>query len=220
MSPRACCALVAALALAGPSVARAGVVDFENYGTTTFASSISSGGFTFAPATGTLFVIRDVDVSGCSPSCASNGTNWMGSVRVGGTPASTQPVRMTESAGSAFLLLGFDMSELFTDNATTTLRVVFNPIVGSSFSFDFSLDGVNDSIGGSADFQTVVLPALWATTPLSSVDFTGLTATGGSGDVSLDNLQAQAIPEPTTLALLGLGLGAFRLKRKRTPGQI
>ena len=198
------------------SSAYAATITFEEFGTTTVASSISSGGFTFAPADGSIFVITDADVlSSCIPDCASNGTSWLGASRPGGTPVSTQPVTMTQDNGGSFLLLGLDASELFVDLETTNLLIVGNLAGGGTISVNLALDGINDSQGGAADFQSFLLPAIWGTSPLSSVEFTGALGTGGVGDVSIDNLLVQSVPEPATLALLGIAFAGLGFSRRR-----
>jgi hypothetical protein len=51
---------------------------------------------------------------------------------------------------------------------------------------------------------------------LTSIDFVNLGSPGGrSGNYSFDNITTAAAPEPSTLALLGLGLASFGFARKR-----
>lgn len=209
------CVLLASM-LAWPVVLDAAIIDFEEFGSLTVATSISSGGFTFAPVSGNVVAIPDANVQiDCSPDCASNGTTWFASVRAGGIPTNTQPVTMTENTGSPFLLFGLDASELFTDVVTTSLRITGNLHGGGTIITTLTLDGVNDSVGGLADFESFVLPVMWSHSLLSSVRFQGFDASGRSGDISIDNLNVSAVPEPTTLTFLGLGLAGLGFSRRR-----
>jgi hypothetical protein len=45
------------------------------------------------------------------------------------------------------------------------------------------------------------------------------TTTSGNGDMRYDNITVTAIPEPSTLAFIGLGLGALALLRRRQPAR-
>jgi hypothetical protein len=85
------------------------------------------------------------------------------------------------------------------DNQTITLTFApggFNP--GETFSFTIDLDDNNNIVGGNS----IELSQVTATFAITG----GLTATMADAGGNASTWTATAIPEPNTLALLGLGL--------------
>jgi hypothetical protein len=102
-------------------------------------------------------------------------------------------------------------------NTAAQLEVVGNLSSGGAVSAIFDFDGVNDSIlGGSADFETFILPATFS--DLASVTFTAINATGAyqAGAFSIDNLSvstSSSVPEPGTAVLFLCGLAVLWARR-------
>jgi len=127
---------------------------------------------------------------------------------------------MTNQFGLNFFLLGFDYAEFFQGGSATSLLVTGHVLGGGTISQTFVLDGVNDGRGGVPDFQAASLNAAWASTRLSSVDFTGYFGSQQYG-FQLDNVRTDItapgnVPEPSVLALLGLGVIGFAAARRQS----
>jgi hypothetical protein len=82
---------------------------------------------------------------------------------------------------------------------------------GGTISQSFALDFIHDGVGGVADFQSFTISS--AFTNLESISF---EASNGTGHFSIDSLNYETIPEPATLALMGLGLAGIGYKRHRS----
>lgn len=87
---------------------------------------------------------------------------------------------------------GSDVTVFLTDN--------------SSFVFN-NLD-TTASNGASGEFLGFVSTGL----PIAKISF--ITA-GGDGEMGIDNLEYGAVPEPTSIVAVGLGLAAFARRRRR-----
>jgi hypothetical protein len=213
-------ALLAGLALSGAANAAPVTIDFENYsGSQLEIPPVVSGGFNFTPATGNLAVLANG--AACGPNCAANGTETLVMGAGSGTnPASTGPLTMVNASGTNFYLLAFDYAEFVQGGHVTnavSITVTGNLFGGGTVSQTLNLDGINDGPGGVGDFETSSLASFWASSLLTSVDFTSTLASGGpNGGYQLDNINVSFAPEPGMLALLGLaaaGLG-FAGRRK------
>lgn len=191
-------AVAAALWLASIP-AHAAVIDFEDLGVapgTQFDppdfATVTSGGFDFVHGPRNAF----------SDLHFPNGSSFS----IGGTTelVTHQDFIMTRNGGGAFTLNQFDWGGTFGENAT--FEVIGQLMGGGTVSQLFSPDG------NSATLQTFVLGGSFNN--LVSVTWEHF---GRWNEQNVDNLvvDAAAVPEPTTLALLGLGLAGLRLTKRR-----
>lgn len=128
-------------------------------------------------------------------------------------------ITMSMASGGAFTLNGFSGAELFIDPlepfSNADVIMVSGVLAGGgTVSNFFLLDGIIDGIGGQPDFQSFLLDATF--TDLISVTFSGLSNTAPGGGLALDNFDVTTgVPEPATLAILGLGLVGLGFMRRR-----
>lgn len=86
-----------------------------------------------------------------------------------------------------------------TNPATTLFEALDDGLVVESFSAPTNFDGSTNSFFG-----------------FSGVTFDEIRVTvGGDQQILIDNVQSGSVPEPTSLALLGLGLAGFAASRYR-----
>jgi len=118
-------------------------------------------------------------------------------------------------AGTTYQLdFGLSSENVGNNSGAELLNVCFN---GSGcVVFGLPIDG---SGGFQKPFTTQTLSYL-ASNSLTAISFTALVG-GGSNDALIDNVIFDAsgttsVPEPTTLALLGLGLVGFAARRRRS----
>lgn len=214
-----CCVLTALPAAAV-------VVDFEDTGPfPNISATITSGGFDFIPADGTVATM--FNGGSCSPSCAANGTATFIAGGIELSPPTIHPVTMLSSTGFAFFLTALDFAEFVgadeefdaTDLNATQIVMTGNLAGGGTVSQTLFLDGLNDGPGGFNDFQTAVLLPFWASSTLSSLEFVGFNDTQSPTTprgFQLDNIHVDQVPEPGTMALLGLGLISLGFRRARS----
>lgn len=110
-----------------------------------------------------------------------------------------------------FSLVSFDLGEVGNGFATT-ISLVGNLVGGGTLNAAFNLDGIV-STGGSINFETFTLSG-W--TNLESVVFLATAGNGPAMFWGLDNINttSASVPEPTTAALLALGLAGIGFSRK------
>ena len=200
-------ALVALVLAGSVGSAQATTVTFEDVaiadGNPNFATDVTSGGFFFDTATNHSHITN-------GDQFASNGTHFLGLDAFGG------PTTMISAVGGGpFGFNSIDVGEWSFGGGTLWARhvvVTGNLFGGGTVSRTLDLNGIFDGPGGVADFQTFAFDASW--TNLSSVVLQG---TGGDPGnyFGIDNVVVNAVPEPGTLTLLGLG-SAYLIRRRRS----
>ena len=216
-------ALASTLGFGSFAIAAPVVVDFSNYPNTGVHATVSSGGFTFAPASGTIAVA--FNGSNCSPTCAANGTTALAVGAPNLNPPSFAPVTMTTAIYASFRLTGLDYAELSESAATnysaSTIVMTGALLGGGTVSQTLTINGLNDGPGGANDFQSAVLDAFWGASELVSLQFSGFIGNSPNKAFQLDNIALDVtrvgnVPEPGSLALAGLALaGLWQTRRMR-----
>lgn len=191
-----------ALLTIGAAASQATVIDFEGHGMD-FGNPMFEAGYTFTTATSGWTIATDD--WGFSPPPVRNGTTrllWSGNGN-GGTDGGQ--VTMTQTNGNPFSLASFDASVMFDDGRTNRLIVIGQYSGGGTIENTFSIDTVfagKTTTGDWTNLESVIF--------LSGTNADFITDPG----VGLDNIGVDVVPEPASLAAMGLGLAAF-LKRRR-----
>lgn len=197
--------LIATTALAVVAASsQATLLDFETH-PDDFGNPMFEQGFTLTTATSGWAIVSDAWTF--SPNPVRNGTvrflmsgNGNGGVNGG-------QMTLTDSTNTPFSIQSFDASVMFdTPNNVNTLILIGNINGGGT---------VTTTVNINTTFQGFTLDASW--TNLDSVIFRSGTNAAFVTDpgVGLDNIQVNnPVPEPATLAVIGLGLAALKRRRK------
>ena len=108
----------------------------------------------------------------------------------------TTATTLASADGSAFDLTSIDLAEVFTEDVIYAATIAFDLVYkdGSTYSFDLITDGVEGA-------ETFTFGSELAN--LASVSF------GDSEYIQFDNITASAVPEPSSILLLFVGMGAW-----------
>ena len=204
--------LTALALLAGATLASAVTVDFEDLGvppgTQIFDSTTyASRGFVFTSGPDAFQVpgMPDHLHVGSRTTWGYNGTTIL---------LPHGHVVMSAAGGRLFSLRRVDLAG-FPLDLEDPVHVIGTYADNSTVTQVLTLDGLVDGPGNGVDFESFILPSSF--TGLQRVDFK-LNGTGNGNFEALmgiDNLVATAVPEPTSSALLGLGLmGAAGARRR------
>ena len=187
--------ILAAIALSLPLSTHALVIDFEGHVPMDDGAQVQyQDGFTFSFSAAGWGIFEDTFVGGGSP-YTSNGTARL---LVAGSSVGPASVTMTASDNSLFSVSGLDAATMFPD-------------------FSGAVDIVGTLADASTVSQTLAVTDTFASfsldpafTSLVSVSFSETLAGAyrTTPGFALDNIEVGevSIPEPSTLALLGLGL--------------
>ncbi len=190
--------VVAAAAVAGVS-AQAVIVDFENLlnngisGFTLYGPTVNSGGFDFTSVT-------QVGPDAIASWTADSPGFYTGSTAIFANYF-TDSLDMTAAGGAVFSVTSIAMADVFLGSTSDTITFTGTlPDLSTVQEFVQLTDG--------SSLQNYALTTMNGMIRININDSL-------SNDVQLDNIDATVVPEPATLAVLGLGAVALLLRRRK-----
>lgn len=193
-----------ATALLAIAPAQATTLSFDR-DSISFFSSVDEQGYTATTLGTNGYQAAIANTYFCGPACPDNGSTYILAHGAG--------IKLASSSGNAFSLTGFDGAEAHGQASGLWARGIMVTgylAGGGTVSQSFALDWLQDGPGAGIDFQAFTLSGF------DNLSYVTFTNNGGGSFFSLDNIKANDVPEPASLALLGLGLaglGAARRKR-------
>ncbi len=188
----------------------ADVATFDDIGTNQWViggDSVVSGGATFTNTATQIHNAGLFDSNWSSPTFADNGSQYL--FHRERTDVTNE--WMMSVGGGAFNLTSFDVGEGHLGRAfdwASSVRVIGTYTDTTTTIETFDIDGIHDGAGGFEDFQTFTLSSAFE--GVVAVSFIGI-GTNYNNQWMLDNVDfdptpPDPVPEPTTIALLGIGL--------------
>ncbi len=231
-------AMAGAIALLGSAPAAAAVLNFESQLPNVFAGgeTINENGFrlTVVDNLGDGTGLAGGIVNGSDPtSCAlggcpsGNNTNFYVGVVDGGA------VITRNWSEATFRLTGFDYSFMgpiggLAPGSYGRLNLVGNLLGGGTISTSLDFTSAFDNSGNPV-FGPAALAADFMSATLTSLSFRACLFDGnsciypsldspllGQAQFGIDNINLAEVPEPGSMALIGLGMGALALRRRKT----
>ncbi len=187
----------------GAGGAQADVITFNDSSASGYASlaAYTANGFAFTLKSGSAY-LADSNAAGSTVSSlySYNGTDYM---------ILSGSVTMTNVARTPFSVSSIDLGN-FSYASSSTAKLTGTRADGTTVSESFTSAIANNR--SASDFTTRTL-----------TNFTNLTSfniqqTSGAYYAAVDNINVSAVPEPSTWAMLGLGLAfvAGSLRRKKS----
>lgn len=194
--------ILSALLCFGITQVHAVTITFNELTTTNFfipVNPLVSGGFLFSNSQNTNDALGVWDTNGSNtadPGFAAVFVNY-------GSTTTT----MTQVGGGVFDFTSIDLADVYNNGVASTIELTFNYFAGGNFTQSVTLD----SLVGPQTFifnQTALASVSWVTTA-------GDNGWNQFDNVVVNNNQVQQVPEPASLALLGLGLAALAARRSK-----
>jgi hypothetical protein len=201
-------ALIVSLCAAAAIIpaAQASVVDFNNTSGRNYQytyPAYSSGGLTFTFASSAYLMGTGFTGTNQASNYAINGTDYL---------MSSYDITITKTGGGTFSLNSLDITPWQDYSGISQAILTGARSAGASVSKTVTFTGValNSSNVSGNDFTNYLLSGF--------DDLTSLTISHGNGFLAIDNVtfdQTSAVPEPSSIALLGLAFAGFAAVRRR-----
>jgi hypothetical protein len=184
------------------------ILDFSDVpdGTLIVSSPYTSQGFTLSSTSGG-FTFSSPDTGNGSPQPVGNNPFYAGADGLAAFSPAT--ITLAATGGSAFSLLSIDLARHFVFDPAPTVTFTGTLAGGGTVVQSFS---VTTPAGSPGAFQTFTFSGF---TDLAAVSWEQSVFTEGLHQFGNIHLDAAAVPEPTTLALLAVGI-PLALTRRRS----